>query len=118
MRLLIVDDSALIRTAIQAALKGEAIEIVGEAADGEEALRLFREKKPDCVTLDISMPGMDGLTALREMLKSNAGARILITSGISSPEVIQEALMAGARYYLNKPFTVASLKAALSETMA
>ncbi len=118
MKLLIVDDSTLIRSAIETFVKDMPFEIVGQAANGLEAVELFKQHNPEYVTMDITMPEMDGLRAMKEMLKINPNARILIASAISSQSVIVEALSAGAKHYLNKPFNAEKLKAAMQKILA
>ena len=75
LKVLIVDDSQIMRDVIQKFLAGFDLEIAGTARDGEEAIQLFRELQPDIVTLDITMPRIDGLAALKEMKKINAEAQ-------------------------------------------
>lgn len=118
MKLLIVDDSTLIRNAIGTFVKDMPFEIIGQAANGKEAVELFKQHLPDCVTMDITMPEMDGLTAMKEMLKIKPDVKILIASAISSQGTIVEALSAGAKHYLNKPFNADRLKDALQKTIA
>lgn len=118
MKLLIVDDSAIIRKAIESFAKDFPVEIVGQATNGKEAVDLFTKLKPDIVTLDITMPEMDGLEALKQMLKINAAARIMIVSAISNNQVVIEALAAGAKHFLTKPFNEKTLKAGLQKIMA
>ncbi|MBN8220009.1 MAG: response regulator [Spirochaetes bacterium] len=117
MKLLIVDDSTLIRSAIETFLKDMPFEIVGQAANGLEALELFRQHLPDYVTMDITMPEMDGLKAMKEMLKIKPDTRILIASAISNQATIVEALASGAKHYLNKPFNGEKLKAAIQKIL-
>jgi two-component system chemotaxis response regulator CheY len=110
MKLLIADDSLLMRKAIERALQDKC-EIVGRAADGEEALKLFTEQLPDLVTLDISMPKMDGISCLRKMLQIKADAKILMVSSQSDGATAQEAMNLGAKAIVNKPFTSEALRA-------
>lgn len=118
MKLLIVDDSTLIRSAIETFLKDMPFEVVGQAANGLEALELFKKHNPEYVTMDITMPEMDGLHAMKEILKINPKVRILIVSAISSQGTIVEALSAGAKHYLNKPFNGEKLKEAMQKILA
>ena len=117
MKLLIVDDSSVIRKAIESFVKDMPLEIVGQAKDGREALSLFRQLKPDIVTLDITMPEMDGLQALKEMLKIDSAARVMIVSALSNQQIVVEALSAGAKHYLNKPFSADSLRMGINKLM-
>ena len=105
MKLLIVDDSLMMRKIVERSLAVKNFSIVGSAANGVEALRIFKEALPDLVTLDITMPIMDGLTVLVEMLKIKSDAKILmITSQIDSA-TSQEAILKGASGILGKPFS-------------
>lgn len=113
MKLLIVDDSTIIRKLIQKFTAELGIEIVGEAGDGEEALELAKSLKPDAVTMDLTMPNMDGLTCIDEILKLNADVKILVVSAIKSRSVALDALERGARDFVVKPFTEETFKAAL-----
>ena len=77
-KILIVDDSSIIRKIIQKSIVQDDLEIVGIAGDGLEALRLFKEKSPDLVTLDITMPEMDGLSVLDEMIKLKPETKVIV----------------------------------------
>ncbi|NLE39304.1 MAG: response regulator, partial [Pirellulaceae bacterium] len=104
-RVLIVDDSAVVREIIcDAIAQTPDMEVVGTAADGEEALGLFRKTRPDVVTLDIQMPVMDGLEALDSMLAINA-VPIIMVSALTQigAEITLDALDRGAIEYLAKP---------------
>lgn len=117
MKLLIVDDSRIIRRAIQRYLDSHDIEVIGEAGDGKTALEIFKEKDPDVVTLDITMPEMDGLTCLQEMLKIKSSAKIMVISALRDKFTAIEALKKGAKNFLSKPFTQEELSEAFSELM-
>jgi DNA-binding NarL/FixJ family response regulator len=112
IRVLLVDDQALVRAGLRILLEGEDdIVVVGEAADGGEAAELARGTKPDVVLMDISMPGIDGLAATREVLadKRSADAKVLILTTFESDENIFEALRAGASGFLVKDTDPAEL---------
>ena len=105
MKLLIVDDSEIIRIAIENYLKNSGIEIIGQAGDGAEALKIFKEKKPDIVTMDIHMPIMDGFEATRKIMESNP-VPIVICSASWNPEEVDKTfrtMEAGAVAALEKP---------------
>jgi two-component system chemotaxis response regulator CheY len=127
MRLLIVDDSNLIRTFIAriVANKGYAPEsglpglrIVGLARTGTEAVELARQTTPDIVTLDITMPEMDGLECLDRLMQIVPRARVLMVSALSDKATALSALKKGARGFLHKPFTEEDLVNALREVLA
>ncbi|QEN04732.1 response regulator [Thiospirochaeta perfilievii] len=110
MKLLIVDDSNIMRRAINKYLKEFKLEIVGSACNGEEAVEICKSKKPDLVTLDITMPKMDGLTCLTEILKIAPETKILVISALSDYGTGLLALKKGAMGFLPKPFTASELQ--------
>ncbi|MFY9983629.1 MAG: response regulator [Chthoniobacterales bacterium] len=112
MRLLIVDDSSVVRLAIQRDLESGDITEVDQAGDGEEAVRLYQEKLHDVITLDITMPRMDGLTCLENLLKINPEAKILIISALRDQATALIALKRGARGFLCKPMNPEELREA------
>ena len=108
--LLVVDDSLIMRKAIIKYLEDFNIEIVGTANNGDKALALFREHNPDVVTLDITMPGIDGLYVLEEMIRINKSAKIIVITALSDKETGLKAINMGARSYLSKPFSQKKLQ--------
>ena len=110
VKLMIVDDSAIIRQAIQKHLKDFNIEVVGTAEDGKIALEVFRETKPDVVTLDITMPEVDGLTVLEEMLKIDENVKVMVVTALSDKSTGLKAIKLGAKSFLPKPFTPEKLR--------
>ncbi len=103
-RLLIADDSALIRRMIAEVLTQSGWEVVGEAANGAEAVERYKELRPDAVTLDIVMPGTDGLYALDGILAFDPHARIVVVSALNQTKLISEAIRKGAHDFIAKPF--------------
>ena len=103
-RVLIVDDAAFMREMLRDILTEADYEIVGEAVDGEQAVSLFQESSPDLVTLDIVMPRKSGLEALREIRALDAGACVVMCSALGQEALVMEALEAGARDFIVKPF--------------
>jgi two-component system chemotaxis response regulator CheY len=110
IRVMIVDDSAIIRQMIKKYLSDMNIEIVGTAGDGNSALQMFKETRPDVVTLDITMPKMDGLTVLEEMIKLNTNAKIMVITALTDKATGMKAIKTGAKGFLSKPFTPDKLK--------
>lgn len=110
MKLLIVDDSNIMRRAINKYLKDYDLEVVGSAGDGEAALKMVKEKRPDLVTLDITMPKMDGLTCLKEILKFDPSIKVLVISALKDNATGLQALKSGAMGFLPKPFTAEELQ--------
>ncbi len=103
VRVVIAEDEAIIRLDLKEILEEEGYEVVGETGRGDEAVALVREHKPDLAILDIRMPGLDGLSAAREITAERAAA-VLILTAYSQRNLIEEARDAGALAYLVKPF--------------
>jgi len=116
-RLLIAEDEAIIRLDLKEMLEEEGYAVVGEAADGEAALRLAREQSPDLVIMDVKMPGMDGLTAAGKIVDEQLGA-VLILTAFSQRDLVQRAAEAGAMGYLVKPFQKSDLMPAIDIALA
>jgi DNA-binding NarL/FixJ family response regulator len=101
-RVLIADDVANMRQLVRFCLDEDRFDIVGEAADGAEAVRLAREHEPDAIILDLSMPVMDGLQVIEEVRRHLPKTRILVLSGFASSTLSEQALALGADAYLEK----------------
>ncbi len=114
MRVLIADDHAVVRQGIRAVLEtAEEVEVVGEAATGEETLRLVEERDPDVLVLDVNMPGTDGLEVTRSLREEGRDCRILILSMHDNPEYVLQALRLGADGYVLKDAGPAELREAV-----
>lgn len=109
-KLMIVDDSSIIRQMIENSLTSQNIEVVGTAADGKAAIELFKELRPEIVTLDITMPEIDGLTVLEELLKIDPDVKIMVITALSDKSTGIKAIKLGAKSFLGKPFTEEKLK--------
>lgn len=103
-RVLIVDDAAFMRMMIKDILVKNGFEIVGEAANGLEAVEKYKECKPDVVTMDITMPEQDGITAVKEIMSHDSQATIIMCSAMGQQAMVMEAIQAGARDFIVKPF--------------
>jgi len=103
VRVVIAEDEAIIRLDLKETLEEEGYEVVGETGRGDEAVSLVQELSPDVAILDIKMPGLDGLSAAREIAKDR-GAAVLILTAFSQRDLIEQARDAGALAYLVKPF--------------
>ncbi|API93897.1 chemotaxis protein CheY [Virgibacillus pantothenticus] len=103
-RILIVDDAAFMRMMIKDILTKNGYEVVGEAQDGVQAVEKYNELKPDLVTMDITMPEKDGITALKEILAADAQARIIMCSAMGQQAMVIDAIQAGAKDFIVKPF--------------
>ena len=111
LRLLIADDHAIVREGLRAVLEGGGdIEVVGEAADGLEAIARARELRPDVILLDIAMPELDGLAACRRITEEDPGARVLILTVHAQEQFFFEALRSGAHGYVLKRSTAEELR--------
>ncbi|MDO9200972.1 MAG: response regulator [Hydrogenophaga sp.] len=116
MKLLIVDDSNLIRTRIASVVEAtqmKGISIVGLARNGREAVRIARVSRPDVVTMDLTMPEMDGVETIRELMRMPDPPNILVVSALNDKSTAITALRMGARGFINKPFTDDELRLAL-----
>lgn len=103
-RVLIVDDAVFMRKSLSLILKNSGFEIVGEAENGINGIKKYLELKPDLVTMDITMPEMDGLTALKEIRKIDNNAKVIMVSAMGQEAYVREAIMAGAKSFIVKPF--------------
>ncbi|WLR57493.1 response regulator [Mesobacillus subterraneus] len=104
VRILIVDDAKFMRITLTNILKKANHEIVGEAENGREAVKLYRELKPDLVTMDITMPEMSGLDAVKEIKKDFKDAKIIMCSAMGQQKMVVDAIEAGAKDFIVKPF--------------
>jgi two-component system chemotaxis response regulator CheY len=101
---LVCDDAIFMRTMISDILQQSGFEVVGEAETGVEAVAQYRKLKPDLVTMDIVMPDMGGIDAVREITKFDPNARILMCSAMGQQALVVEAIQAGAKDFVVKPF--------------
>lgn len=115
LKLMIVDDSNIIRNKIRRAQTDDRFEVVGSASNGEEAVQLFHDCQPDVVTMDLTMPQMEGIDCIEKLMSLNPNVLILVVSALSDKATGIEALMKGARGFLLKPFTDQQLNDALLE---
>ena len=107
LRVLIVDDAIFMRKMICDILVENGMEIVGEADTGAKAVEKFAELRPDLVTMDLIMPEMNGIDAVRKIMEADAKARIVMCSALGQQALVQEAIAAGAKDFLIKPFNAA-----------
>jgi len=116
MRVLIVDDSFIIRKNIQQYLMDHHdAEIVGMAENGKVALEMFDETNPNYVTLDITMPELDGISVLQEMLKRDPAVNVIIITALSDKDTALQTIEMGAKSYIIKPLTVQKLQTAVNQ---
>jgi len=103
-RVLVCDDAIFMRTMISDILSGAGYEVVGEAETGVQAIERYQALRPDLVTMDIVMPDMGGIEAVREIVKGDADAKILMCSAMGQQALVVEAIQAGAKDFVVKPF--------------
>lgn len=103
-RILIVDDAAFMRMSLKKIMEENGFEVVGEAENGKVGVEKYNELQPDIVTLDITMPEMDGLTALKAIMKLDPNANVVIVSAMGQESYVREAVMSGAKNFIVKPF--------------
>jgi two-component system chemotaxis response regulator CheY len=115
-RLLIVDDAAFMRQMLAEMVAG-VHEVCGEAANGMEAIEKYKELRPDIVTMDITMPGMQGIDAMKQILAYDPDAKILMCSAIGQRQMVLEAMKTGAKDFVVKPFQKERILDAISRLL-
>jgi two-component system chemotaxis response regulator CheY len=103
-RILIVDDAAFMRMMIKNIVIKNGYEVVGEAENGEVAFELYKELKPDVVTMDITMPEVNGIEGIKKICKFDPQAKIIVCSAMGQETMVMEAIQAGAKDFIVKPF--------------
>ncbi len=103
-KIMVVDDSRLVRVQLEDTLQGTEYQVAAYCRSGEEAIRRYDEVKPDLVTMDIIMQGMDGLDAAEAILKSHPEARIVMVSSLAYEDTFERARAIGAKGFVDKPF--------------
>lgn len=116
-RILICDDSAFMRMMLKKVLVDSGHEIVGEAADGQEAVALYHQYKPDITTMDITMPVMDGIEAVKEIHEAEPLARIIMVTALGQRAIISDALKAGANDFIVKPFSLEQVQRIINKIL-
>lgn len=101
---LIVDDAMFMRTVLKKMLTDEGYEVVGEASNGDEAIKFAKELQPNIVTLDITMPDRDGISAIEDILKGSPNSKIIMCSAMGQQAMVVDAIKKGARDFIVKPF--------------
>ena len=103
-KVLVVDDAAFMRVVLKDILASSGFQNIVEAGDGAAAINAYQQHKPDIVTMDINMPGTDGIQALRTILQMNPAAKVVMVTSVEQKHVVQEAIKLGAKDYVVKPF--------------
>ena len=116
VRVLLADDEAHVRLFVKTVVGSMGCQVVAEAADGRQALELFDKTQPDLVLLDINMPVMDGMAALKELRRRSDKVAIVMLTSLASAEVVEQCLAAGANYHLRKDLPLNELKQEIKDT--
>jgi two-component system, chemotaxis family, chemotaxis protein CheY len=117
-RVLIVDDAAFMRKVLGDALASGGHEVVGQAANGAEAVERFQELRPELTTLDITMPEKDGLAALAEIMAIDPAARVVMCSALGQETKVLESIKLGAKDFVVKPFQPARVLEAVGKALS
>ncbi|WP_066872217.1 response regulator [Clostridium mediterraneense] len=103
-RVLIVDDAAFMRMMVKDILSKNGFEVVGEASNGLKAIEMYKQERPDVVTMDITMPEMDGIEAVKAIKQFDPAAKIIMCSAMGQQSMVMDAIKAGAKDFIVKPF--------------
>lgn len=114
-RVLICDDALVMRMVIKKEIEKMGFEVVAEASDGEEAVQLYQEYKPDITTMDITMPKKSGIVALQEIMAFDKDAKVVMVSAMGQEEWVRQSIIAGAKNFIVKPFTPDKLHEVLNK---
>lgn len=114
-RVLITDDAAFMRISIKNIISKNGYEVAGEAGNGAEAVQKYMELRPDIVTMDITMPEVNGLEALKQIRAVDPSAVVVMVSALGQESMVRDAVMAGAKGFVVKPFKEETIMAALSK---
>jgi two-component system chemotaxis response regulator CheY len=117
MKLMIVDDSNIMRRRIERSQQFDSLQLVGTAGNGVDAIELFKRTDPDVVTMDLTMPRMDGIECISHLVALKPEVRILVVSALADKATAVEAMEKGANGFLNNPFTDRQLNEAIAELM-
>ncbi len=116
-RVLIVDDAAFMRMILKDIVSKNGFEVAGEAGNGIEAVEKYRESKPDVVTMDITMPEMNGIEAIKKIREHDSNAKVIVCSAMGQQAMVIEAIQAGAKDFIVKPFQHSRVVEALNKVL-
>jgi two-component system, chemotaxis family, chemotaxis protein CheY len=116
-RILVVDDAQFMRMMLKNILTGAGYEVVGEGENGVQAIEKYKELNPDLVVMDMIMPEMGGIDAVREIVKLDPGAKVLMCSAMGQQALVVEAIQVGARDFIVKPFQPAGVLEAVAKAL-
>lgn len=117
-RVLVVDDAGFMRMMLKDILNKNGFQVIGEAENGLKAIEKYQELQPDLVTMDITMPELDGISAVKEIKKIDPAARILICSAMGQQAMVLDAIQAGAKDFIVKPFKAERVIDAVQRVLA
>jgi two-component system chemotaxis response regulator CheY len=117
-KVLIVDDAAFMRMMLRDILAKNGFDVVGEADNGKIAIQMYNELKPDIVTMDITMPEMDGIAAVKEIKDADPNAKVVMVSAMGQQAMVIEAIRAGAADFIVKPFQPDRVLEALGKALS
>lgn len=116
-KILVVDDALFMRTILKDILNANGFTNILEAGDGAAAIDMYRKNKPDITTMDVNMPGTDGMQALKSIISMDPAAKIIMVTSVEQKQIMQDAIKAGAKDYVVKPFDRAMVAAVLNKVM-
>ncbi|HBY20410.1 MAG: two-component system response regulator [Clostridiales bacterium GWE2_32_10] len=117
LRVVIADDAMFMRTVLKNLLLEENIEVVGEASNGNEAIELAKAERPDIMTLDITMPELDGISAIPKILEASPNTKIIMVSAMGQQGMVIDAIKKGAKDFITKPFEKSRILQAIKKVM-
>jgi len=117
-RILVVDDAAFMRMMLRGILEKAGHQVVGEGVDGADAIEKYDQLKPDLVTMDITMPVMEGIEAVRTIMSRHKDAKIIMCSAMGQQAMVVEAIQAGAKDFIVKPFQPDRVLESISNTVS
>ncbi|MBR6970087.1 MAG: response regulator [Firmicutes bacterium] len=115
--ILIADDSAMMRNLLKDALSKSAYEVVGEAKNGVQVVEMYERLKPDVTLIDVTMPELDGMGALKQIIAGDPDAKCIMVSAMGQPSLIAEAIQCGAKDFINKPFNIDRILTAIHKAL-
>jgi len=116
-RILVVDDAAFMRMMVRDMLKKIGHQVVGEAANGLQGVQMYKELKPDLVTMDVTMPEMDGVEAVKEIMAFDKDAKIVMISAMGQQAIVMDCIKAGAKDFIVKPFNIDRVAEAVKKVL-
>ncbi|MHB8140836.1 MAG: response regulator [Vulcanimicrobiaceae bacterium] len=117
-KILIVDDAVVMRMMIKGILAKNGFDVVGEAQNGVEAVDKYKQLQPDLVTMDMVMPEMDGITAVRQIMAVDPNAKIIMCTSMGQQALVVEAIQAGAKSFITKPFQPPKILETINKVLA